>query len=238
MSARTVKRAARLPRAQRIEEILDAAREVFCERGYEDTAVAEIAARIGVVEGTIFKYFENKRELLLKVLGNWYDELFGDYSQDLRGINGAKNRFRYLIWRHLSALHDYPALCRLIFSEVRSRPDYLQSELHAMNRSYTSLLIEVVEEGARNGEFRNNLPLPLIRDLVYGCAEHHAWRFLYGTQQLDPECIADQMTAVLCDGIADQRTNETLTQQAERLATIADRLEKSVDRKTRVRTRR
>ena len=48
--------APRLAREQRVDEILVAARDVFCEKGYEGTAVAEIAERLGIVEGTIYKY--------------------------------------------------------------------------------------------------------------------------------------------------------------------------------------
>src|SRR3546814_1357501 len=45
-----------MTRDERVADILRAARDVFCEKGYEQTAVSEIAARIGVVEGTIYKY--------------------------------------------------------------------------------------------------------------------------------------------------------------------------------------
>jgi len=51
----------RLPRARREQDILDAAHAVFEERGYEAAAVSEIADRAGVVEGTVYKYFESKR---------------------------------------------------------------------------------------------------------------------------------------------------------------------------------
>lgn len=233
MSALAEKRRARLPREERIREILHTARDVFCERGYEATAVAEIAARLGVVEGTIYKYFETKRELLNKVLGNWYDELFGDYSRELAGIGGARDRFRYLIWRHLRTLVEYPALCRLIFSEVRSQPDYFASELHGMNKRYTQLLMDVVQDGMRKGEFRRGLPLPLIRDMVYGCIEHHAWSFFHGHGALQAERIADQMTELLCQGMSKRSAEDPL---AQRLTALADRMEKTLNRKRGVRT--
>src|SRR3546814_12516741 len=55
---------ARMTRDERVADILRAARDVFCGKGYEQTAVSEIAARIGGVEGTIYKYFATKRERL------------------------------------------------------------------------------------------------------------------------------------------------------------------------------
>src|ERR1700761_6608090 len=47
--------------ARRLRE---AAMELFGERGYEQTTVAEIAERAGVTERTFFRYFSDKREVL------------------------------------------------------------------------------------------------------------------------------------------------------------------------------
>jgi AcrR family transcriptional regulator len=45
--------------------IVEAAIEIFAERGYNGTATKDIAARAGVAEGTIFRYFPTKKELLI-----------------------------------------------------------------------------------------------------------------------------------------------------------------------------
>ncbi len=203
MSAKPARlHAPRLAREQRVDEILDAAREVFCEKGYEQTAVAEIALHIGVVEGTVYKYFASKRELLLKVLEHWYEEMFGDYARDLATARNSRERLRLLVWRHLRSIRDYPLLCRLMFREVRSEADYHGSGLHQLNRQYTELLVQVLDEGQRSGEIRRDVPLPLLRDMVYGAIEHHTWNYVCGRGALDIDRIAEQMTAMLCEGIS------------------------------------
>jgi len=50
------------------------------ERGYENATTAEIAARAGVVEGTIYHYFASKRELLIRILEEWEARTLPDYS--------------------------------------------------------------------------------------------------------------------------------------------------------------
>jgi AcrR family transcriptional regulator len=226
----TAKRvAARLGREERVGHILHAARDVFCEKGYEQTVVAEIAARMGVVEGTIYKYFQTKRELLLKVLENWYEEMFGDYARILAGVTGTRARLRFLVWRHLKTVSEYPLLCRLMFREVRSEQDYLGSELHAKNRRYTQFLMDVIREGVESGEFRRDVPLTLMRDLVYGGIEHHSWNFICGRGELDIDTVADQIAAVLCEGVA-QSAGANLRQEMQRLTQIASRIEKALPR--------
>ena len=228
--SRTARKIVRLGREQRVADILRAARDVFCEKGYEAAAVSEIAARLGIVEGTIYKYFDSKRELLLKVLEHWYEEMFGDYERDLSGVLGARQRLRLLVWRHLRSTRDYPLLCRLMFREVRGEQDYHGSELHAKNRRYTEFLVDVIREGADSGEFRADIPPVLLRDLVYGGIEHHTWNYICGRGELDIDRIADQICAVLCEGLAAPQGEGDLGRQAQRLSRIADRLERKLSR--------
>ena len=52
----------------RPEELVAAALEVFVERGYEGTTLADVARRAGVTKGTIYLYFENKEALFKAVV--------------------------------------------------------------------------------------------------------------------------------------------------------------------------
>ncbi|SFF26992.1 transcriptional regulator, TetR family [Fontimonas thermophila] len=193
--------AIRRARAQRVDEILVSARDVFCEKGYDAASVAEIAARIGVVEGLVYKYFSTKRELLLQVLERWYDELFGDTERALAGISDRRARVRMLVRHHLRAVRDYPQLCKLMFREVQGESGYHGSSLHARNRRYTQYLVDEIEAGQRDGSFRADIPPRLVRDLVYGGIEHATWHYLRGRGSLDIDRLAEQITSLLCEGL-------------------------------------
>jgi AcrR family transcriptional regulator len=234
MTVATAKRlVVRLGREQRIEEILAAARDEFVKQGYDRATTAEIAARAGVVEGTVYKYFQTKRELLLKTIESWYEGLVREYATDLIGIQGTRQRFRFLVWRHLRAIRDDPGLSRLMFSEVRPDVDYHHSALHLMNRRYTQFLVNVVHEGIEAGEFRSDIPLALVRDMVFGGIEHHTWNFVRGHGPLEAEAIADQVTTLVCDGLATQQLGDDLRRQIDRLAVVSRALEKTLQKKGR-----
>ena len=57
--------------------LAQAAMELFSERGYEQTTVADIATRAGLTERTFFRHFGDKREVLFPV-GTWFRDLFVD----------------------------------------------------------------------------------------------------------------------------------------------------------------
>lgn len=216
----------RLGREERVDNILAVARQVFAERGYENTAVSEIAARIGIVEGTIYKYFETKRELLLKVIESWYQELVTDYERNLAGVVGVHGRLRFLIWRHLQAIVDNPALTRLMFREIRSEADYPGSNLYDLNKHYTGLIVDVVQQGIDDGTFRADLPLGFVRDMIFGGIEHHTWSFVAGRSPLDAEQVADQVMSFVSSGIRREDVGNALDRQIQRLEGVADRLDK------------
>jgi AcrR family transcriptional regulator len=63
----TLSRAER-QRIQLQAEIIEAAFLEFSERGYHQTAISDIAKRLGIGHGTFYRHFENKRDILDKVM--------------------------------------------------------------------------------------------------------------------------------------------------------------------------
>ncbi len=230
MSARKAerRRRERRPRDERVADIMLAARTVFCEKGYEAASTAEIAARAGVVEGTLYRYFPSKRDLLIRVVEAFYEEIFADYERQLAGVRGTWNRLRFLIWKHLSVLHDEPALCRLIVHELRPSPEYRDSSVFRLNRRYTERTLAVLKDGIRSGELEARVPLTLVRDMIFGCAEHHTWAYLRGEGQFSPDEAADAITNLICQGLARGGGGKKAGPQAtqmQRLERVLERLE-------------
>ncbi|MGF7160225.1 AcrR family transcriptional regulator [Rhodoligotrophos appendicifer] len=227
MSPATRRIVNRLPRERRESDILAAATTVFGEQGYDNASMSEIAASAGVVEGTIYKYFDNKRDLLLRVLTRWYESMLASYEDQLGGIRGTESRLRYVIWRHLSVIALNPALCRVFFREVRTSGDYGDSALFDLNRRYTHFIVEILREGVASGDLDADLSIPLVRDVIYGAIEHHTWKFVCGVGTLDVETTADQLTRLIMRGIAAKDPETRLARTADRLERLATSLEEA-----------
>lgn len=215
----------RLSKERRVADIMAAARAVFREKGYEDAPLSDIAERANVVEGSIYRYFENKRDLLVKVIEDWYETMLADYDQQLAGIQGTRNRLRYMIWRHLRTIHDEPALCNLMFQFLRTGRDYSHTAVHELNRRYTRRTLDIIREGIEAGELRSDVSLALIRDMIYGCVEHRTWAYLRGEGEFDPDDTADAIVELILSGLRRRRE-----EAGEVNPDLADRIEKAVDR--------
>lgn len=228
----------RLPRAKRVEDIESAARLVFARRGFAAASMAEIAAEAGVAEGTIYKFFASKRHLVLRVIERWYEAMVAEFERSLPGISGARNKIRYIIWRHITSLKEDRDLARLCGNEARNAGDYYQSELQELNRRYTHIFLEACREGVATGELRSDIPLPLLRDIVFGGIEHHVSHILYGKgnadgkRDVDANVSTEFFMSMFFDG-ADARASGRQLSVAEllqRLESIVSRCEAATSR--------
>lgn len=188
-------------RLRRAAEILAAAREVFLDKGFERSSVAEIAARVGVVEGLVYTYFPTKRELLNEVLRGMYVPLIQDIEARFARLHGLRSRLRYLVWRHLRVYVEEPGLSRIVLHEVRTGPEYFKSVLHDLQVQYTSFLIRTVREAEHDGELPAGTDAEMVRSMVYGGIEHRMWATLFGRGAIDVERLADDYTDMVLGGL-------------------------------------
>jgi AcrR family transcriptional regulator len=219
----------RLPREERIHDIVTAARAAFAANGYHNTSMVEIASKAGVAEGTIYKFFDGKRSLMLAILRDWYEGMIADGEAKLAGVEGTRARLRLLIWHHLSVIQAAPDLCKLFYAEVRSHDDYRGSALFHLNRDVTRRLISILQDGIRAGNLRPDLDVRLVRDLVYGGIEHHVTNFLNGHGDLDVDRLADNLTDFVLHGAGRPISPEVerFERSIARLERVAARLERT-----------
>ena len=178
-----------------------AALSVLREKGWQDATLAEIARRADIVEGSVYRFFANKHDLLIAVLERWYEGMIADFDAQLAGIPAVRDRLRFMIWRHLTTIRDEPMLCNAMFREVRSSPGYADSSVSKLNRRYVRRTQDVVREGMASGAFRAKLPMPLVRDSIFGSIEHQTWDYLHGRGTLDVDAVADALIDLLLHGL-------------------------------------
>jgi len=209
---------------------MEAASKVFCELGYANASTAEIARRAGVVEGALYRYFPSKKDLLIKVVEDFYERVFSDYEQQLKGVRGVWNSLRFMIWKHLSVIHANPVMCRLIFNELRATAEYRNTSVFELNRKYTQLTLAIIKGGIASGELRADVPLQIVRDMIFGCAEHHTWAFLRGEGRFSPDQAADAITNLIYHGLAAAPTMRAGAQRPDVTDSTLQRLERVTKR--------
>lgn len=181
--------------------ILAAARAAFARRGYRDATIAEIAEATGLAEGTIYKHFANKQDLLFQVMGAFYERIIADLEASVAREATLAGRLRAIVRRQLEAFVEDRDLCRLFIRELRAADGYARSPLHELNRRYTSILLRVLSQGRASGEVRPEVEPRFVRDVLYGAVEHVAWRSLVRGGRLPVKAAAEQVVGLLLHGL-------------------------------------
>ncbi len=178
------------------------ARQLFGDDGYDATSVAEIARRVGVVEGAIYRHFPSKRDLLHQVIRSFYEPLIESAAAGVAAIESPRERVRFLIRRQLEAMAHDPLLCRLIISEARSFDDYYESEVAELSRRYTALFVDAYREGVRPGGVPRRRP-GRAWCATSSTAASSTWPGapLSGHRGIDLDLTTDQLFSVVCGGI-------------------------------------
>lgn len=185
----------------RISEIVATTRLIILEKGYEGVLTTEVAQRCGISEATIFKYFPTKRDLLRTVTEQWFGEVLDQIEgTDNRALPIAA-RLRQVIWESLSIIRHERALSRYILMELRADPSYKSMHVYQLNRRYTSRVISVLKDAVQSGEFRADISLAVIRNMIFGSIEHTTWAYLRGEGDFDVDEAADQIASVIARGL-------------------------------------
>jgi len=187
------------PKAERrVRDILRVGREVFAERGYERATTTEIAQRLGISEATVFTYFRGKRELCMRVIQDWYDEIIAAIEAGLPRAAPVREQLEFVVLTHLRLfLIQGTGLCALVLSEGRTKGQDLGEGFVALQRRYTAPLMDLLARGQAAGEVRRDIPLRLLRSLVFGPMEHMLWEVVITGRQLDVEASARDLVALL-----------------------------------------
>jgi len=190
----------RLPSEERIAELLVVARAHLREVGYERFLPAEVARRCEVSEATVYRYFPTKQDLLVRVAEEWLAEVLA-HEPDLDRRGSTADALLAVIDHGFEVIRAEPTLTRYILLELRADPEFRGSAVHLLNRRVTEYVTRVVEEAVAAGEYRDDVPARVIRDMVHGAIEHATWAYLRGEGEFPPRKVAKSIASVIDRGM-------------------------------------
>lgn len=210
---------------QRVRDLLRVGREVFAERGYERATTTEIAQRLGISEATVFTYFRGKRELCMRVIQDWYDEIIAAIEAGLPREAPVREQLEFVVLTHLRLfLIQGTGLCALVLSEGRTKGQDLGEGFIELQRRYTAPLMDLLARGQEAGEVRADIPLRLLRSLVFGPMEHMLWEVVITGRQIDVEASARDLVALLWPAL------QAPGQELQRLRRLREELQAALAR--------
>ena len=155
-------------KADKRRRLIDAALELFAERGFHGTAVPLVAERAGVAAGTVYRFFESKEALVNAV----FREAKGRLAGALAGLDTldetlpARERFREFWQRLVRFARAEPIAFQ--FLELQDHMPYLDDESRALELRVLGPMFQACVGFRETGAFRKDVPVDATMAFVWG----------------------------------------------------------------------
>lgn len=150
-------------------EIVEAAIEAFGQLGYERATLADVARRAGVCSGTVAHYFGSKGSLFEAAIAERFGQFVAGEESALAGSDGpAWPRLERLLrglWDHIWAPGTLE-LIRVVRACATEFPEACHVLRREMSERWRRLVVAVLEDGIRSGEFRQELDPQLMSRMI------------------------------------------------------------------------
>ena len=167
-----------IPKGHTRERIINSAKKLFAEQGYQKTTIVDISRQAGLSEAALYEYFQGKEALLLMIPDIWVSELVRDLDEQLFGVEGAINKLRKYLWWYMRRVEQSPLDAKIVYLYLKTNANFLNTEVYSNVKSFYAYLVDIFEEGRQTGEMKADLNPHAARDIFVGTMDHIISRWL------------------------------------------------------------
>jgi AcrR family transcriptional regulator len=174
-------------KAERPQEILEAAFGEFSRNGYATTTLDQIAERAGVTKGTIYVYFENKEHLFISMVREFtkaaYDTVQGMYeTHDGSTADLLRAQFSF-IYQHIVEDRRRREVVRMLIAEAPRFPELADRYHEEILRPCLDMLRQAIQRGMDRGEFRRSSIIDTPQVIIAPIALVDLWMMMFDDRQ-------------------------------------------------------
>ena len=144
-------------KAERPQELLAAALDLFVEKGFAGTRIEQVAARAGVSKGTLYLYYPSKEELLKEVIRHNVVNRIIEGHEMIERFDGSTSdllaRVLRLWWQRVGETRA-SGILKLMMSEARNFPELAQFYVDEVVTPSNAMVEKLIRRGVERGEFR------------------------------------------------------------------------------------
>jgi len=152
--------------APKRQQLLDAAMQVFAEKGFHNAKIEEIAQLAQIGKGTVYEYFSSKNQLFQETLKDGIATFDIMLEDELAQEKTTKGKLKVLICKSIELGRNYQPLAKMAFMEAHVIEDSFREWMISFYQKRVLLIEAIIQEGAQRGEIRA-INTKLFADLLY-----------------------------------------------------------------------
>jgi AcrR family transcriptional regulator len=190
----------RKPKAERWEELLQAAAAVFYEKGYDAATLQEIAERVGILKGSIYYYIETKADLRNNLLVEVHTEGLDAIRRYAASEGSALDKLEVMIRGHIEYVCKNLVKTTIYLQELKKLSPEERGKL-LDGQSYRDVFLEVIELGQQQGSISDALDSKLAAQAMLGSL-NSVYQWYRRASGRSYQAIADHFVTTLLSGHA------------------------------------
>ncbi|GCE08895.1 TetR/AcrR family transcriptional regulator [Dictyobacter aurantiacus] len=192
-------------RLEREELILQVAQDVVLEKGYRDTSMDEIAARVGIAKGTLYLHFARKEDLMLAFFEREMQNILQAIEQlPVTEEMSARAKLESIVnIMHKDASGKRANLLFILFNSEDFKITLQQKSLDTLRR-ISDKVRAYLEEGKTRGEFDPNIPTDILLSSFFSVLSPRAHRRLFLEEGYTRQEVLSCVQKIFFRGIAKQ----------------------------------
>jgi len=184
------------------ERILQAAAELFMERGFAGTSVREIGERAEVGQSSLYHHAHSKGELLRELHRTFAQELIGLFEHVVSSDAAPAAQLRGVIKATLSVVETHRPVVTVYLRESYALPEEAREEVREERAKIDFMVDLILKRGIDSGEFRQDLDVRLTRLAILGmCNWSYQWYRPDGPHKMAD--ISDYFADIAMSGVLD-----------------------------------
>ncbi|OZE81596.1 TetR family transcriptional regulator [Rhodococcus sp. 15-649-2-2] len=131
-------------KAERRQQLLDAAASLFADRGFTSVRLEDLGAAVGISGPAVYRHFPNKEAVLVELMVGISEYLL-DGGREVVGREVVDSgTVSALVEFHLDFAFETPAFIRIQDRDLQSLPEGARRKVRRMQREYVELWVEVL----------------------------------------------------------------------------------------------
>ena len=180
-------------------DILEAAAQIFSQKGYHGTSMQDIALAVNLQKASLYYHFGSKQQILFALLNQALDLLIERVTLSISDEDAPADRLRRAMCVYLATLSDYQDLAAVLLLEHRSLEPDLQA-LHFPKRdAFEGVWRSLIQAGIDSGDFACTHPSLTARALLGAMNWTVTWFRRDGS--LSAEEISEQFSHLFLRGL-------------------------------------
>jgi AcrR family transcriptional regulator len=181
------------------ERILEAAAQIFSEKGFHAASMQDIARSVNLQKASLYHHVSSKQEILLELLDRALDILIGQIEVVKSQDGSPEDKLHQAMQVYLQTLTDQRGLAAVLLFEHRSLDDDLKSRHLPRRDRFEALWRDLIQDGVEIGTFACEDPAQATRALLGTMNWTLTWYRSNGP--FTAQEIADQYTGLFLNGL-------------------------------------